>query len=97
VLNGSAGDDVLTGGDGADVFEFLMTSGSDRITDYDATEGDILRFFRRKGESEEDIDILILPDPDNGQIQWSDGEHQVIIDFDLDFTVTGLNIEYELI
>ena len=97
VLNGSAGDDVLTGGDGADVFEFLMTSGSDRITDYDATEGDILRFFRRKGASEEDIDILILPDPDNGQIQWSDGEHLVIIDFDLDFTVTGLNIEYELI
>ena len=97
VLNGSAGDDVLTGGDGADVFEFLMTSGSDRITDYDATEGDILRFFRRKGEPEENIDILILPDPDNGQIQWSDGEHQVIIAFDLDFSVTGLNIEYELI
>ena len=97
VLNGSAGDDVLSGGDGSDVFEFLITSGSDRITDYDASEGDILRFFRRQGELEENVDVLILPDPDDGQIRWSDGENEVIIAFDSDFSVTGLNIEYELI
>ena len=49
------------------------------------------------GLHKEDIDILILPDSDNGQIQWSDGENEVIIAFDSDFSVTGLNIEYELI
>ena len=56
-----------------------------------------MRFFRRQGELEENVDVLILPDPDDGQIRWSDGENEVIIAFDLDFSVTGLNIEYELI
>ncbi|ONG48217.1 hypothetical protein BKE38_22260 [Pseudoroseomonas deserti] len=46
-IDGAAGNDVLTGGDGADTFVFSAGSGADRITDFDAGEGDrlLLRGF----------------------------------------------------
>ena len=38
---GGAGNDTLTGGNGADVFKFLAgANGKDRITDFDARDGD---------------------------------------------------------
>ncbi|QQG37445.1 MAG: type I secretion C-terminal target domain-containing protein [Micavibrio aeruginosavorus] len=41
LLIGGAGDDTLTGGNGADVFKFLSgANGKDRVTDFDAREGD---------------------------------------------------------
>jgi serralysin len=39
VLWGSRGDDLLTGGFGADTF-FMNGGGTDRITDFDQSEGD---------------------------------------------------------
>lgn len=41
LLIGGAGNDTLTGGNGADVFKFLSgANGKDKITDFDAREGD---------------------------------------------------------
>ena len=44
-LTGGAGADTLTGGNGADQFVFNSASGGiDLITDFNAQEGDVLRF-----------------------------------------------------
>lgn len=45
VLFGGAGKDTISGGAGADVFEFTRTSTSTTISDFDAGEGDVLRFY----------------------------------------------------
>lgn len=48
---GGAGDDELTGGDGADLFVFdSFDFGSDRIKDFDASEGDRLDFSKLADE-----------------------------------------------
>ena len=39
-LSGDAGNDTLTGGEGADLFVFIIGGGRDRITDFNAAEGD---------------------------------------------------------
>ena len=55
ILDGRAGSDVLTGGPGADFF--VISSGVDRITDFNPSEGDqivfqatgdVLRTFRMR-------------------------------------------------
>jgi Ca2+-binding RTX toxin-like protein len=45
VLFGGAGHDLLSGGAGADVFEFTITSENTTITDFNAAEGDTIRFY----------------------------------------------------
>ncbi len=45
LLNGDRGPDILTGGNGADTFQFragAAGTGVDTITDYDASEGDVI-------------------------------------------------------
>ncbi|SDY49060.1 Hemolysin-type calcium-binding repeat-containing protein [Jannaschia faecimaris] len=49
VIIGGAGNDTISGGGGADVFEFSRTSTETMITDFDASEGDVLRFYNRGG------------------------------------------------
>jgi Ca2+-binding RTX toxin-like protein len=46
---GGIGMDVLTGGLGADAFEFTRTSTNTSVTDFDASEGDTLRFYNAGG------------------------------------------------
>ncbi|WP_157139018.1 cadherin-like domain-containing protein [Asticcacaulis biprosthecium] len=42
VLNGLGGNDTLTGGAGADTFLFQASSRADRVTDFNATDGDLI-------------------------------------------------------
>jgi len=42
-ISGDLGDDTLTGGAGADIFNSFGASGLDRITDFNRGEGDRLR------------------------------------------------------
>lgn len=39
-IDGGVGDDVLSGGTGGDVFRFGLNNGHDRITDFNAAQGD---------------------------------------------------------
>jgi Ca2+-binding RTX toxin-like protein len=48
-LFGGAGTNVLTGGLGADEFQFTMTSTNDSVTDFNAADGDTLKFFNTGG------------------------------------------------
>lgn len=48
-LFGGIGRDWLTGGTGADVFEFTRTSTLTFVRDFDAAEGDVLRFYNAGG------------------------------------------------
>lgn len=57
-LIGGAGNDLLTGGDGADTFVFdSLDFGSDRIRDFDVSEGDRLDFSKIADELS-DLDIF---------------------------------------
>lgn len=56
---GGIGTDVLTGGAGADVFEFTRTSTDTSVTDFDAGEGDALRFYNAGG-AEFDVSSVAL-------------------------------------
>ena len=47
IIFGGSGDDTLTGGPGPDIFEFTITAGSDTITDYSKSDGDVLKIYRR--------------------------------------------------
>ncbi|MBA1157513.1 glycoside hydrolase family 113 [Microvirga mediterraneensis] len=41
-LDGGTGNDVMTGGTGADLFRFAKAGGQDTITDFNATQGDLI-------------------------------------------------------
>jgi len=42
-------DSALTGGSGADEFQFTKTSTKDRIEDFSLEDGDTLKFFNKGG------------------------------------------------
>jgi Ca2+-binding RTX toxin-like protein len=46
---GGAGTNVLTGGTGADEFQFTRTSQDTSVTDFDVSQGDTLRFYNTGG------------------------------------------------
>lgn len=48
-LFGGTGTNVLTGGTGADEFQFTHTSQDTSVTDFDASQGDALRFYNEGG------------------------------------------------
>ena len=46
-ITGGKGNDTLTGGLGADVFKYNSGNGNDIITDYSASEGDLIRLGKK--------------------------------------------------
>ena len=56
LLDGGAGRDILTGGAGGDTFIF---GGGDRVTDFDASEGDQVAFAASLGLDLSMIDVVI--------------------------------------
>ena len=46
-INGGKGNDTLTGGAGKDVFKYTVNTGNDVITDYSASEGDIIKLGKK--------------------------------------------------
>lgn len=81
-LAGHTGDDVLTGGAGADVFVFSgIRSGHDRIVDFDAAGGDLLRFSQGHLRSVADVQNSLTQTAEGALIQWQDetGAHHDIL------------------
>lgn len=95
ILDGGAGADQLSGGRGADQFVFNTTSGLDTITDFDRSEGDVLRFdeeltgtFVYRGAAG------FTGGSDNTEARVQDGRVQVDLDgngtADISVILTGL-------
>ena len=71
VLWGSRGDDVLTGGFGADTF-FMNGGGTDRITDFDQSEGDRMAWIVTP-------DYQVVGNPAGLAVMWGD-DNVVIVE-----------------
>ena len=49
LLSGTGGNDTLVGGTGADTFLYHPNEGTDRITDYNYSQGDLLQILNTNG------------------------------------------------
>ena len=76
-LNGGKGNDTLTGGSGKDVFYYAKNSGNDVITDYSASQGDIIKLGVSSLSSSTSGNNVILKF-DSGQITVNKGKTQKI-------------------
>ena len=70
-LFGGAGTNVLTGGLGADEFQFTMTSKNDSVTDFNAAEGDTLKFFNTGGATFDRDSVTANSEGDGISIEYS--------------------------
>jgi Ca2+-binding RTX toxin-like protein len=70
-LFGGAGTNVLTGGAGADEFQFTMTSTNDGVTDFNAAEGDTLKFFNTGGATFNRDSVTANSEGDGISIEYS--------------------------
>ena len=79
LIDGGPGDDTMTGGDGADIFEFFNDFGDDNIVDFDVTS-DKLKFL------DEDQNLIasgsITPESVDGNLVLTLGDSSL--------TLTGL-------
>jgi serralysin len=89
---GGTGNNVLTGGLGADVFEFTHTSADTSVTDFDAAEGDILRFYNGNSTFF-DASSLVLTDTGISIMYWDRGSVR-----ELEITISAAfdDIEFEV-
>ncbi|GFE50522.1 hypothetical protein So717_22750 [Roseobacter cerasinus] len=75
-LTGDAGTDTLTGGSGADVFVLKPNSGSDTITDFDVSEGDLFQIHGLSGQSE----INLLQIGGDTEIRTTSGDVLAVVE-----------------
>ena len=80
-LFGGAGTNVLTGGLGADEFQFTMTSTNDTVTDFNAAEGDTLKFFNTGGATF-----------DRDNVRGNSATDGIIIEYSIDNQTQSLDI-----
>ncbi|MCM8557844.1 M10 family metallopeptidase C-terminal domain-containing protein [Sphingomicrobium sediminis] len=92
IINGGSGADVLTGGEGADTFDFDHIEIGDIITDFDASEGDMID-LSGIGEAA-GVDLTFVGDADftgtAGEVNYQNGVLSADVDGDgvADFQVT---------
>jgi len=80
---GGAGSNTLTGGAGADEFQFTMTSTNDSVTDFNAAEGDTLKFFNTGGATF-DIDSVTANSGGDGiRIEYSHNDQTLSLNISL--------------
>ncbi|WP_205859828.1 calcium-binding protein [Cochlodiniinecator piscidefendens] len=95
VIFGGAGTNVLTGGLGADVFEFTRSSTNTSVTDFDITEGDMLRFYNTGG-AEFDSSSLRLT-ADGFTISYTDTTSGIVQDVSISLASDGADFTTTLI
>ena len=83
-LFGGAGTNILTGGAGADEFQFTMSSTNDRVTDFNAAEGDTLTFFNTGGAEFDESSVSANSALDGITIEYSLGNQTQSLDISLD-------------
>ncbi|ENO1831104.1 VWA domain-containing protein, partial [Vibrio vulnificus] len=83
ILVGGLGNDILTGGDGADIFKWVdMETARDRVTDFNASQGDKLDLADLFDDmSKADIDTL-LADLGSGDNQGAVGNVSISVSDD---------------
>ncbi|KFK58749.1 hypothetical protein JS84_23445 [Vibrio vulnificus] len=83
LLIGGLGNDILTGGDGADIFKWVdMETARDRVTDFNASQGDKLDLADLFDDmSKADIDTL-LADLGSGDNQGAVGDVSISVSDD---------------
>ena len=80
---GGAGSNTLTGGAGADEFQFTMTSTNDSVTDFNAAEGDTLKFFNTGGATFNRDSITANSEGDGISIEYSHNDQTLSLDISL--------------
>ena len=73
---GETSDDTVTGGKGADVF--IYTGGYDVITDYNPTQGDVIRFVGVEVDTYSFEDDALIFETDSGDLKILDGKAKPI-------------------
>lgn len=96
-LFGGAGTNSLTGGAGADEFQLTRTSQNTTITDFDGSDGDVLRFFNSGGAVFDKGSITTNQAGDGIEIDYSYDNETLSMNISLglsDFTVTDDFLDY---
>lgn|GEM_PF-6101548 len=96
-LFGGAGTNSLTGGSGADTFQFTRTSQNTSVTDFNVSDGDVLRFFNSGGAAFDKTSVKANDAGTGIEIEYSYNNETFSMDISLglsDFTLTDSFLDY---
>jgi Ca2+-binding RTX toxin-like protein len=89
-LFGGAGTNVLTGGLGADEFQFTMTSKKDSVIDFNAAEGDTLKFFNTGGATFDRDSVTANSALDGITIEYSHNNQTLSLNISLGLSTSSV-------